>query len=313
MYFGKKKAIISRSPRSNPTANSTGTLDWQSVESCLALLDPFLVHQLFPFGVIKSVHQPDRPFTNTSDCADVPCRSWLSEKVGGEINCASGDGDGTSSIRDAELACLSDYVTADRLNVRREIEMIAVTTEEVFCPRGGVPVVVAVGRRTGGEVESLLEGFVALPEGLFRHLCEFADLSETTGDVSLATGDEDASGDNSLHRLSSEKFFFVRAFVHLLGYIANRLRERKLLAHGRDVTEGREYVSFGPRAVGSRGRSLKFARDTRTTVTEADHSVELLNALHQGIRGSSNTGRVVPFVVREGLHVADPRDSIKHC
>jgi hypothetical protein len=61
--------------------------------------------------------------------------------------------------------------------------------------------------------------------------------------------------------------------------------------------------------VGSRGRSLEFARETRTAVTEADHGVELLNALHQGVRGSSNTGRVVAFVVREGLHVADPKDS----
>jgi len=50
----------------------------------------------------------------------------------------------------------------------------------------------------------------------------------------------------------------------------------------------------------SRGCSLEFARETRTAVTEADHSVELLDALHQGVRSSSNTGRVVAFVVREG-------------
>ena len=233
--------------------------------------------------------------------------------MSGEVDCTSSDGDGASSVRNAELACLPDYVTTDGLNVGREIEMIAVTTEEVFCPCGGVPVVIAGSRCTGGKVESLLEGFVALSEGLFRHLRKFADLPETTGDVGLTTGDEDASGDNGLHRLSSKEFLFVGALVNLFRYIANRLRERKLLAHGRNVSEGCEYVSFGSRAMGSRGCSLKFARYTRTAVAEADHSVELLNALHQGIRGSSNTGRVVAFVVREGLHVADPGDSIKHC
>ena len=61
--------------------------------------------------------------------------------------------------------------------------------------------------------------------------------------------------------------------------------------------------------MGSRGCSLKFARETRTAITEADHGVELLDALHQGVRSSSNTGRVIALVVREGLHVADPEDS----
>ena len=244
MYFSKKKQCHD-AQRSNPTTNSTATLDRQSVQSRLALLDPLLVHQLFPLGVVKSVHQPDRAFTNTSDRADVLCRSWVSEKVGGEVDCTSSNGNGASSVRDAEFACLSDYVTADRLNVGREIEMIAVAAEEVFCPCGGVPVVVAACRCTGGEVESLLEGFVALSERLFRHLREFADFPETTRDVGLTTGDEDASGDDGLHRLPSKEFLFVGALVHLLRYIANRLRERELLAHGRDVSEGCEYVPFG--------------------------------------------------------------------
>jgi hypothetical protein len=235
--------------------------------------------------------------------------------VGGEIDSTSRDGDGTSSIGNAELACLSNDVAANWLNVRREIKVVAVTAEEVFGTSSGVRVVVAISGCAGGEVESLLEGFVALSEGLFRHLREFANLPEATGDVGLTAGDEDASGDNSLHGFSSKELLFVGTLVDLLSNIANRLREGKLLAHGRDVSEGGEYVSFGSRAMGSRGRSLKFARETRTAIAEADHSVELLNALHQGIRGSSNTGRVVAFVVREGLHVADPKDgqSTKHC
>jgi len=123
--------------------------------------------------------------------------------------------------------------------------MIAVAAKEVFCPRGGVPVVVGGSRRTRSEVESLLEGFVALSEGLFRHLRELADLPETTRDMGLATSDEDASGNDGFHWLSSEEFFFVGALVDLLRNITNRLRERKLLAHCRNVSEGCEYVSFG--------------------------------------------------------------------
>jgi len=231
---------------SNPATNLASTLDWQSVESCLALLNPLLVHQLLPFGVVQSVHQPDCAFTDTRDRADVPGRSWFSEKVGGEVDGTSRDGDGTSSICDTELACRSDDVTADRLNVGREIEVVTVTAEEVFGAGGGVRVMVIVSGGTRSEVESLLEGFVALSEGLFRHLRKFANLPETTGDVGLTAGNEDASGDNSLHRLSSKEFLFVGTLVDLLRYVANRLRERKLLAHGRDVSEGGEYVSFRP-------------------------------------------------------------------
>ena len=122
--------------------------------------------------------------------------------------------------------------------------MITVTTEEVFGAGSGVRVVVVASGGTRSEVESLLEGFVALPEGFFRHVRKFANLPETAGDVGLPTGDEDASCDNSLHWLSSKELLFVGALVYLLRYIANRLRERKLLAHGRDVSEGAEYVSF---------------------------------------------------------------------
>jgi len=235
--------------------------------------------------------------------------------VSGEVDGASRDGDGTPSVRDTKVACRSDDVTANRLNVGREIEVVTVTAEKVFGASGGVRVVIAVSGGTGGEVESLLEGLIALTEGLFRHLREFAYLPETTRDMGLTTGNEDASGDNSFRWLPPKEFLLVGTLVYLLRYVADRLRERKLLAHGRDVSEGCEYVSFRTGAVGSRGCSLEFARETRTSITEADHSVELLNTLHQGVRSGSNTGRVVAFVVREGLHVADPKDSrgIKHC
>jgi len=89
-------------------------------------------------------------------------------------------------------------------------------------------------------------GFVALSEGLLRHLRKFADLPETAGNMGLTTGNEDASGDDSFHRLSSEELFFIRTLIDLLRYVADRFWERELLAHGRDVSEGGEYVSFCP-------------------------------------------------------------------
>jgi len=224
--------------------NSTSRLDRQPIKRCLALLYPLLVHQLLPFGVVQPVHQPNRAFTNTRDRADVPGRPLFSEEVGGEVDGASRDGDRTPPIRDTELACRSDDVTADRLDVRRKIEVITVTAEEVFGASGGVRVVVAVGGGARGEVESLFESFVTLPEGLFRHMREFANLPEAPGDVGLTASDEDTSGNHSLHWLSSKEFLFVGTLVDLLRYIANRLRERKLLAHRRDVSEGGEYVSF---------------------------------------------------------------------
>ena len=164
--------------------------------------------------------------------------------MGGEVDGASRDGNGTSSIRNTELACLPDDVTADRLKIGRKIEVVAVTAEEVFSAGSGICVMIAISRGTGGEVESLLEGFVALSEGLFGDLREFADLSETAGNMGLTTGDEYASGNDSLHWLSSEEFLFIGTLVDLLRYIADRLRERELLAHGRYVSEGGEYVSF---------------------------------------------------------------------
>jgi len=230
--------------RSNLTTNSTSTLDRQPVESCLALLNPFLVHQLLPFGIVQFVHQPNCTLTDTGYRADVPRRPWFSKKTGGEVDGTSRDGYRTSSIRDTELACRSDDVTTDRLDVGREIEMVTVTAEEVFGTGGRVRVVVVVSGGSRGEVESLFKGFVALPQGFFRHLREFANLPKTARDVGLTTGNEDASGDDSLHWLSSEKFLFVGTLVDLFGYVADRFRERELLTHGGDVSEGGEYVSL---------------------------------------------------------------------
>jgi len=33
---------------------------------------------------------------------------------------------------------------------------------------------------------------------------------------------------------------------------------------------------------------------------ETNHGVELLDAVHQGVRSSSNTGRVITLIIREG-------------
>ena len=166
--------------------------------------------------------------------------------MGGEVDGTACNGDGTSSIRDTELACLSDDVTADGLDVGREIEVVTVTAEEVFGAGGSVRVMVTVSGGTGGKIEGLLEGFVALSEGLFRHLGKFADLPKTAGNMGLTTGNKDASGDDSFHWLSSEELFFIGTFVDLLRYVADRFGERELLAHGGDVSEGGEYVSFCP-------------------------------------------------------------------
>jgi len=151
----------------------------------------------------------------------------LSKKEGGEVDSTSRDGNGTSSVRDTELACLPDDVTADRLKIGRKIEVVTITAEEVFGACGSIRVMIAVSRGARGEVESLLEGFVALSERLFGDLGELADLPETAGNVGLTTGDEDACGDDSLHRFSPEEFFFIGPLVDLLRYIANRLRERE--------------------------------------------------------------------------------------
>jgi len=231
-------------PWTSPTASLAGTLDRQPVESRFAFTNPLLVHQLLPFQVVQSVHQPNRTFANARDGTDLPRLSWIPEKVGGEVDGASCDGHGASSIRNTKLACRSDDVTTDWLNVGREIKVVTVTAEEVFGTGGGVRVVVAVSGGTGVEIESLFKGFVALSKGFFRHLGKLAYLPKTAGDMGLTAGDEDASGDDGFHRLSSEEFFFVRALVDLLRYVADRLRERKLLTHGGDVSEGGEYVSF---------------------------------------------------------------------
>ena len=48
------------------------------------------------------------------------------------------------------------------------------------------------------------------------------------------------------HVTESEELFFVRTLVDLLRYVTDCFREREPLAHGRDISEGGEYVLFCP-------------------------------------------------------------------
>lgn len=129
--------------------------------------------------------------------------------------------------------------------MRRKIEMVAVTDEEILWAGGdgeGAGGVVLL--RAGVEIEGLLERLVALTEDLLADVREVADLPERTGYVCLSAGDEDASCDDGFERFSAKELLLVRTLIELLGNIGDGLRKGELIAPGGNVAEGGEEVAL---------------------------------------------------------------------
>jgi len=127
--------------------------------------------------------------------------------------------------------------------------MIAVPDEERLRSSRWVIGVVALCSGTRRQIERLFECLVALSKRLLRHVCQVTNLSKRPRNVRLATGDKDACSDDSLEGLSTEKLFFVRSFVKLLGDVADGFGQRELIALAYDVAERSEVVALGARAL----------------------------------------------------------------
>ena len=196
----------------------------QVIHVSLALLNPLLLDQLLPLGIVQPVHQLDRPLTDPSNCTDIPSGLWLAQQQTRKVNRTTRNRHRTPPIGNPMLPRRNNDIRTNRLHADRQIEMIAVPHEQRLRPRRRIVRIVALSGGTRREIEGLLERLVALPERLLRHVRQVTNLSKRSRNVRLATGDEYACSDDGLEGLSTEKLFFVRALVELLGDVADGFR-----------------------------------------------------------------------------------------
>lgn len=156
--------------------------------------------------------------------------------MAGKVYSAAGNGYGTPTISDAVFASSDNDIPAYRLDVGREIEVIAVAYEEVFWS-GGRASSCCVGSCARGEVESLLQCFVALSQRLLRYVCQIAYFAESTRDMCLTASNEYAGSDDCVEGLATQQLFLVGPLIKLFGDVADSFWEGELVTPIRDVSE----------------------------------------------------------------------------
>jgi hypothetical protein len=98
----------------------------------LAFLDPLLLDQLLLVRVVEAVNQLDGSFADSCYSTDIPDRFGLAQKMTSEINSASCNRHWTASIGNAMFPGGDDDISANGLDVGRQIHVVALTDEEVF-------------------------------------------------------------------------------------------------------------------------------------------------------------------------------------
>jgi len=183
-------------------------LERKTRQVSLAIINPLLLHQPFLLAIIQPVDQLDCALANSSYSTDIPQRLCFAQEVASEEYRSTSNRHRAPPVCDAVLPRLDNDVGTYGLDVRRQIEVIAVSSEHVFRTRRR-------GRRRGGrrrprgEIERLLEGFVALPKDFLRHMRQVAYFSERAWNVSLPTRDEDAGRNDRVQRLPAQQLLLV--------------------------------------------------------------------------------------------------------
>jgi len=223
-------------------------LDGKTGEVSLAILNPLFLHQPLPFVKIQPVNQFDRALANSGHSTDIPQRLGFAQKVTSEVDRATGDGYRTPPVCNAVFPRFDNDIGTYGLHVRRQIEVVAVSSKHVFGTR----------RRGGGrggcrgswsEIERLLEGFVALPKDLLRHMRQVAYFSERPRDVGLSACDEDAGSNDRVQGFPSQQLFLVGALVQLFRDVADSFRKRELITPAGNIAERGKKVALGAGAL----------------------------------------------------------------
>lgn len=127
--------------------------------------------------------------------------------------------------------------------------MITVPNEQCLWSSRRVVRIVVLSSSTRRQIKRLFERLVTLAKRLLRHMRQVANFSKRPRNVRLTTRNKDACSNDSLQGLATEKLFFVRSLVQLLGDVADCFGQRELIAPAADIAERSEQVALGARTL----------------------------------------------------------------
>lgn len=209
-------------------------------------------------------------------------------KVGYEINTRGGNGDGRLASQGTKLLGTLDELDTRLLHVNGQVEIGAEARHEVFRVHDG-----SVSLQLG------LKGFIATPNLLLGNPGESADLAERATNFFLATGDEDAGGDDGVRGLATKKFLIFDTLVKLLSGVRHKFGERDGITHGGNLLVRLHEIAFALDGCSTTMHLVQVFGRPGATVAAGNNRVKLV-AVKKRVCGGTHTGWVVAFVVGEG-------------
>jgi len=108
----------------------------QPINARPAIVDPFLLDQLLLLRIVQPINQLNRALADARNCADIPHRLYLAQQMASKEYRTTGNGYRTPPISDAVFARRDDDVCAYSLDVRWQIEVVAVSDEKCLGTAG---------------------------------------------------------------------------------------------------------------------------------------------------------------------------------
>jgi len=107
-------------------------VEWEAFQFSLAVINPLLFNQLLFVRIIEPIDQLNGPFADSCDKTNFPNRLHLAQQVTGKINRPSSNRNGTTTVSNSMLSGCDYDVPTDRLHIRRQIEVVAISNEKIF-------------------------------------------------------------------------------------------------------------------------------------------------------------------------------------